>query len=1235
MPRNSPVTINNYVREQILEYVRNHFAPQTIEHLSNLDNESLAYEIANAPQLRVPYNFARREAEREQQNNRHPQNWEAYNTRYNLPAENRSSIGDEGRSERRRQIEIAGNIRRNNFNNPSSVAEPIEQAREFLLDRRPSGRANNLRYLERVYHTNPQETIDLALSQGWNPRIDTSSTIDPTHVRTPSPQRLTPDILNPRPQRNISTRSSPSSAAGIEEEIRRNLRRSTQARESVRPSPESAFRRPEPSRPTPAQEPRVRTTPDRNLVRTPTEDDPLFNEVPLNERNGQTRFSPIIPENSNSDAEDIPMPGSFTTRNSPTTPIPERQNRTQFAQNQSRSPDNASGVEEAELSDAEGRRREEDFSQRFASASASDRLRRRRARESRTSRNNLRNQGRRNQRIDNDSSDSEEELNYPENWIRPAEEYSDPLPAYQGIQSSDRMGYIPSERPALPPVGTTQALQHGPLHVQEANRAVIEAGLDIASAPHVPYTGNMTANLSNAEKRARVMHASENPFINKRIRNEEREISDSIRKIQRGKRASETSKPYLDKMSESPDKLHNKLLGAFEREHLRTLREEADENFFNKILPEARRKYLVPGLKQSGSMNNTMRDLVRDYTKGQTSVMNEARMKNRLATFGVSQEYARQQGAAADIASKNVMQDVERDTKTTDMLHTANERRRAARYQAAKTQQELGREERALEQKKLNEARILDIEAKEAPYRKLNELNSLIRGQAHPIQKTTIGQLREDPKIDATNIYQHGAGALGGLAGNLMPRTAKKGGFIRSRLKRAAGGSVIDEAVQNAVIDRSDPLSELRRLMNRQRMVDVMETSIGRRRYASGGLAALPTLESYGMTNLPMLYGVREQSQPYSSTQKIAETPEKRMAEMIGISDNPISKGAQDARSFLGEKNLRKQINFIKTPRENPRGTSMIDAAMHGMASVGGSGMGDAARAYSQSADREEHRLNSARKERTRAMQMDYDLDKEIKREESAARKEAREEARLLRQEQMQERQFGSSEARHKERMDLERMKLGYDQYASQEGADDRPTRKQTPKDKNNSFKSSEAAKKKIDAIERVQDAGRILRETYTGPLTSAWNTATRGVLSTDKVNDAKEKTNQALTAVKKTTDGGRQTNALLAADQAAKLNIGASPEINRENEEDTIAELQQSVIEDARIMLKSGEPLNEVRRVLYSAGLTEDDLYANSSVKARKRAAKEQSEKEKKTFPVNSDNELKLMKAALDAKGG
>ena len=1166
MPTNATIPINDEQRRLLLEYAANNFSPSSIATLLSLNNEQLAHEVANSPDLGGFYSFISREHARQQANARRSGEWAAYNEAHGQPPENRNSRWDQRRAESRvRYAEERGrNSRIFNPNDDTELlfntlrgrlgpdaegltryADLVDRANQLgllrqgeleYLTERASGRSHNT--VHRSYPTENEEReafINYRMSQ-LDPRMDNSARaaarqriigeltpgndlfgqnntqsdfelaraerssnrgplaslninftrpiprtwgagegtepnpnfIEPLpdvehppyeeidRIRTPSPENLRSETFNTsrrgeeRARRSSSRRSrpippsvgqTPSNAERMEEEIRGNLARE-EARpsspigrsEGFRTSPTSAFNEPEPARRRPSP-----VAPSATREDIPRSYSPLFTEVPLNERSGQTN---IRPESiSDSDVEDIPMPGERRPSSPLRAPSPQAQelprnarfSPLQEAEQQARRQSEQSEQEEAPQA-------EESFSQRFASSSNADRLRRRRARENRFSEQNLRapRRGRNPVRSDVDTSEGEDDLNYPESWINPAPAYTEPLPAYRPSPETNRRNYISPDRPPLPPVGQSSVLQHGPLHLQEADRAIIEAGLDIASRTHVPYEGNMVAGLSNAEKRARTMLASENPFVNRRVRNEEREIEASIRDIRNSKRAYDVSAPYLKKMTESPDKLHNKLLGSFEREHLKTLKEEADQNFIDKILPEAQRKYMVPGLQRSGGMNRTMRDLIKDYTKGQTSSLNEARMKNRLATFGVSQEHARQQGAAADIAAKNVMQDVEKDTKAVDMLNAANERRRAARFQAAKTQQELGAEERAIEQQKLNEARSLDIEAREAPLTKLQQLSSLIRGTSQPVQTTTIGQLRENPRNNAPNMYQQGAGALAGISGNLMPRLAKKGGVIRARKKYADGGSVMSEAVQNAVLNHEDPLSELRRLMNAQRMNDFIETSVGRRRYASGGVMLMPRSDSSLLKRVPTLDEVISDKTPFLGRVKkdtALSDPKlsapKRMAKMLSepsdlipAPKDPIEEGALKAEKLMGEKNLREHIEVMKAPRRNSMGTSIIDAAMQGIASVGGDGLGTVAKAYTQAAQAKEAELDHARQEKARAMQMHYDLDKESLREEAAARKEAREEARLRRQEQMQDRQFNASQAHHRERMELEGAKM-------------------------------------------------------------------------------------------------------------------------------------------------------------------------------------------------------------------
>lgn len=486
-------------------------------------------------------------------------------------------------------------------------------------------------------------------------------------------------------------------------------------------------------------------------------------------------------------------------------------------------------------------------------------------------------------------------------------------------------------------------VEHGPLFSQQMGKGIAELTLDLMSEHHQPYTNPTVAELSEGEKDARDMALYQSPFANEKLQNEENEIEDRIINAGEMPGSVESAAPYMKSYSNNPAEMHDELLGDTERNQLESIREESDRNLKEKLLPELKRKYMVPGMKRSGHLNKEVGDLIEKYSRGRTSAINQAMTKNRLGTLGVAQKHTALQGNAAYMSAKNAQDDTEKEMKTTNMMSIAKKQRHDTRNEYIKDEERRGMIDRDLHQRKMNADQIRFIEARDHPVKQLALGATIHRGlDMKPfVQESTVNQLRENPNAVNPNLFQNMGNGFRGLAADRMPK--KKGGLIKTRCKKADGGQIMQEAVKNAVIDKDDPLTALRRLMNRQRMMDVSESKIGRRRYRDGG------------------------------------------------SVNPIQAGASQARQLLGEKDLRAHIESQKTPYAKPTGTSMIDSFMRGFESREAGGG-----AYTRGADIRDRAGENERAQKDKAFRDTYALDKDVKKEEAALRKEALEERKML-----------------------------------------------------------------------------------------------------------------------------------------------------------------------------------------------------------------------------------------------
>jgi hypothetical protein len=221
------------------------------------------------------------------------------------------------------------------------------------------------------------------------------------------------------------------------------------------------------------------------------------------------------------------------------------------------------------------------------------------------------------------------------------------------------------------------------------------------------------------------------------------------------------------------------------------------------------------------------------------------------------------------------------------------------------------------------------------------------------VQQSTINAANQHPYVNSPNTMSTIGAGLIGSAANQVPFGTRyaKGGSVKNRKKKAGGGSIMGEAVQNAVIDREDPLKALHKLMNRQRLAEMQNKSM-RRRLRVGG--------------------------PVS----------------------PIQQGANQANEYLGEKNLRSHYEGLKKPPERSLVGSLINDFMTGAAAANEGvarprALGLGARAYTKVADKNALERQKANELKTRAFENIYKLDKDREKLDFDLRREARDDKRL------------------------------------------------------------------------------------------------------------------------------------------------------------------------------------------------------------------------------------------------
>lgn len=554
----------------------------------------------------------------------------------------------------------------------------------------------------------------------------------------------------------------------------------------------------------------------------------------------------------------------------------------------------------------------------------------------------------------------------PIEWESPTEPYPAARPeseeskkTRQELAELQRPAAIAMATPMLP-MGDASSTRYGSPEDRQMKHDVYGVARDNFMRSYKPYLGETVAQLSSGEERMRQMYHHMNPFTNKEQLAHDADMQQRIQGLDELNRPSEAAEPYLNRMSENPLTLQEKLFGESERQQLNDILAAEDENFFDNVLPQLKRKYMVPGLKRHGGMQRSIDEATKKYQKQRGRLANEFRNENKKFSIGAAQNYAQQQGTAAGLSAQNAIHDVGEGLRKAQASQNVNQEKNRVRHLAAGLQGETGAVERGIQQANLNRGLAEHNEAEDFPNKKVNQVVSVFSGVplAQSFHDITNNPLRANPKVDNSNVFSTlGASAVGAganriaLGGGGEGRKYAKGGLIKSRKKKAGGGSIMGEAVQNAVIDREDPLKALHKLMNRQRLAEMQNKSM-RRRLRVGG--------------------------PVS----------------------PIQQGANQANEYLGEKNLRSHYEGLKASPQR----SYVGSLMHDfMTAASGMDVGVAkpnplilgARAYKAIDDKNALERKNSNESKTKAFENIYKLDKDREKLDFALKKEKRDEKKL------------------------------------------------------------------------------------------------------------------------------------------------------------------------------------------------------------------------------------------------
>lgn len=411
--------------------------------------------------------------------------------------------------------------------------------------------------------------------------------------------------------------------------------------------------------------------------------------------------------------------------------------------------------------------------------------------------------------------------------------------------------------------------------------------------------------------------------------------------------ASDAAAPFLERLAQDPDKYHEKLMGKVERDYLDTIDNRATREFNEKILPGIRSKYQTPGLRQHGHMGRDIGNAAELAQRGRVEALAGARKDIRGLTLNAGLQHAALQGQGASVAGKTAEIDSKNKQdaiKTSAQLRSDHQTKQELYRQ---TESGIGAVLHAEDKEKQRMERAHALQA-ETDTRMDNEKLVEQIGKQPASRPTTSMDLQQKGDPTQGNNKKGLAKMLGGMGRNTLSGgdgdavEKAKGGLIKNkRVKRAEGGSVdsmSEEAIQNALTQHTDPLAELRRLFN----VDIRKKN------------------------------------PWKTKQYYA----------LGGQVSPIQLGAEEAKRFVGESALRKQVERMREkPKKKSRWLEILDAGMNSAAGEGNGAIGTMASGWKSDFDSETARNKAKEEKLSKADELEYKLESDIQKSKVDQRK--------------------------------------------------------------------------------------------------------------------------------------------------------------------------------------------------------------------------------------------------------
>lgn len=475
--------------------------------------------------------------------------------------------------------------------------------------------------------------------------------------------------------------------------------------------------------------------------------------------------------------------------------------------------------------------------------------------------------------------------------------------------------------------------QYGPKWLQQGQKGAAELLARELDSPYIPYPNRVTADLSRNQQTYRDMLSQMNPD-DPDYKKKREAIDALLNTYTQDNEARDVIDPYLEEMKKNPGQYQHELFGDAEEDYINTIKEQSRRELEEDILPMIRSKFMTPGTRHSGGMNAEIAKVTEKYNRGTKEALSKIRSDFRSQSIQAGLQHQGQQGEAAGIASKAAIQNRQNQLEAQQAREAHNQNNISAKRTHASDVNNIGAQDQAIQQQKNNEDNA-QWNAAEA-HRQGNIKNFTDNMNKHPASRAQgfVGPNLAIPVDTAKANLLTGAGAMAsGMGSNMLPRNSpyKKGG----KVKKAIGGSVnpiMSEAVTNAMVDKTDPVSALRHLMNHNMGMEALQQSKQRQKYNTGGMVS------------------------------------------------PIQKGASEAKQFVDHTSMNRMHERLRQPDRTPRFVSALDAGMKAMANADAGFMSTVGKAHTGAAedvrarnDAYTGRLNEADKSEYALAKAEYD----------------------------------------------------------------------------------------------------------------------------------------------------------------------------------------------------------------------------------------------------------------------